>query len=159
MRPLPICGITPVSAKTMEAFITDQVAALPFRFDDDGNVEVMLITSRSGSQHWIPPKGHLIVGKKPHEAAAEEAYEEAGVVGRVSTRPLGKYSAIKLHSNGLTQTLNVTVFAMQVLKRARDWPERGQRTILWFEPADAAKAVREPELARLIAHFQPARAP
>jgi uncharacterized protein len=133
----------------LEAPITHQVAALPFRFDDEGHLEVMLITSRGG-QRWIPPKGHLIAGLLPHEAAAQEAYEEAGVIGHVSPRPLGQYQALKRHGDGTADRLDILLFPMRVDERADDWPERGQRMILWFEPEGAANVVEEPELARLI---------
>lgn len=94
-------------------------------------------------------------GKRPHEAAAQEAYEEAGVVGAISARPLGRYSAIKLRPNGVTEKLDVIVFPMHVSQRLKEWPEKGQRSVLWFEPADAARTVKEPELAQLIAGFSP----
>ena len=49
-----------------------QVAALPYRTNANGQVEVMLITSRE-TRRWVIPKGNCIEGLKPHEAAAEEA--------------------------------------------------------------------------------------
>jgi uncharacterized protein len=140
----------------LEALIVKQVAALPYRFDDEGHLEVMLITSR-GRQRWIPPKGNLIKGLAPHEAAAQEAFEEAGVVGRVSSEPLGHYEAIKLYESGRTALLDVTLFPLRVEGRVAHWPEKGQRTILWFEPQGAAKVVDEPKLAQLIERFHASR--
>lgn len=137
--------------------IVKQVAALPYRFDESGKVEVMLITSRGG-QRWIPPKGNLMRGVAPHDAAAREAFEEAGVIGRVSAKPIGTFRATKSPGEGASILLDITLFPLQVDSRAEDWPERGQRTVLWFEPGDAARVVREPDLANLISSFHPGRA-
>ena len=63
-----------------------QVAALPYRPDPDGNIRVMLITSRE-TQRWVIPKGNLIKGLRAHEAAAQEAFEEAGVEGIACPTP------------------------------------------------------------------------
>jgi 8-oxo-dGTP pyrophosphatase MutT (NUDIX family) len=63
---------------------------LPYRFDLETGVEVLLVTSR-GTRRWIIPKGWPIKGFKPARTAAREAYEEAGVRGRVAGRPLGRY--------------------------------------------------------------------
>ncbi len=133
--------------------ILEQVAALPYRFDALGDVEVLLITSRRGGQHWIPPKGNLIDGLAPHEAAAQEAFEEAGVLGCIPTKPHGDYQAVKWRTNGGSGRVSVTLFPMQVESRASDWPEKGQRSVLWFETSSAAKVVREQDLARIIEEF------
>jgi 8-oxo-dGTP pyrophosphatase MutT (NUDIX family) len=130
------------------------VAALPYRFDEDGNVEVMLITSRGGGR-WIPPKGNLIRGVAPHDAAAREAFEEAGVIGRVSADPIGTFQATKSRPEGASIALDITLFPLRVNKRLEDWPERGQRTVLWFEPEAAARIVKDKGLAGLISRFRP----
>ena len=54
-----------------------QVAALPVRIDDDGNSQVLLLTSRE-TKRWVIPKGWPMKGRKPYEAAVQEALEEAG---------------------------------------------------------------------------------
>lgn len=140
----------------MESDIVRQVAALPYRFDEDGNVEVMLITSRGGGR-WIPPKGNLMRGIAPHDAAAREAFEEAGVVGQVSAEPIGTFRAVKSNAEGASVALDITLFPLRVHKRLEDWPERGQRTVLWFEPDGAARVVKEKDLASLISQFHPHR--
>ncbi|HLL59899.1 MAG TPA: NUDIX domain-containing protein, partial [Allosphingosinicella sp.] len=55
-----------------------QVAALPYRRGADGSVEVLLVTTR-GTGRWMVPKGWPMRGKSHAEAAAQEAFEEAGV--------------------------------------------------------------------------------
>ena len=70
-----------------------QVAALPVRRKGDGDIEVLLITSRK-TNRWIIPKGWPMKGKKRHEAAAQEALEEAGISGHVHKKPLGSYVSV-----------------------------------------------------------------
>src|SRR5262249_56589584 len=58
-----------------------QYGALPYR-SNGARTEVMLVTSRE-TRRWIIPKGWPHKGRTTHSSAAREAYEEAGVVGRV----------------------------------------------------------------------------
>jgi 8-oxo-dGTP pyrophosphatase MutT (NUDIX family) len=67
-----------------------QYAALPFRQTGRSRTEVMLVTSR-GTRRWIIPKGWPHKGKAPHDSAAREAFEEAGVVGAVGKRAVGSF--------------------------------------------------------------------
>src|SRR6476619_2038868 len=67
-----------------------QYAALPFRLNGKTRTEVMLVTSRE-TRRWIIPKGWPHKGKAPHDSAAREAFEEAGVVGAVGKRAVGSF--------------------------------------------------------------------
>jgi 8-oxo-dGTP pyrophosphatase MutT (NUDIX family) len=67
-----------------------QIAALPFRYAAAGSLEVLIITSRETGRFLIP-KGWPMKGRTDHEAAAVEAREEAGVVGKVHCKSVGKY--------------------------------------------------------------------
>lgn len=64
-----------------------QFAALPYRIGKNGQPEVMLVSSRE-THRWVIPKGWPIKGVKPRDVAAREAFEEAGLVGRI----LGKHA-------------------------------------------------------------------
>jgi 8-oxo-dGTP pyrophosphatase MutT (NUDIX family) len=125
-----------------------QYGALPFRIED-GVVQVLLATSRE-TRRWVIPKGWPMKGKSPHRSAAREAFEEAGVKGSVETRALGSYSYEKRLKDGATVTCRVEVFPLRVEQQRRRWPEHAQRETKWFDPAEAAAAVQEPELATLI---------
>jgi 8-oxo-dGTP pyrophosphatase MutT (NUDIX family) len=64
--------------------------ALPYRLNESGEVEVLLLTSRT-RRRWIIPKGWPIKRLKPAKSAAREAFEESGVRGIVGSKPLGRF--------------------------------------------------------------------
>lgn len=126
-----------------------QVAALPYRRGRAGGLEVMLVTSRE-TRRWVIPKGWSAARLKPHAAAEREAFEEAGVVGRIGKTAVGRYDYQKrLKGDGIV-TCRVEVFLLAVRQQRKRWPEQGEREGRWFSPEDAAAAVDEPDLAALI---------
>jgi len=128
-----------------------QYAALPFRRGPE-RLEILLVTSRE-THRWIIPKGWPMKGKAPHAAAAREALEEAGVVGKVGKEAIGAYHYVKRLKNGAPLDCVVDVFPLAVARQRKQWPEQGQRTAHWFSVEDAAEAVDEPELRALILAF------
>ncbi len=127
-----------------------QYAALPYRVTDD--LEVLLITSRQTGR-WVLPKGWPIKGKKPHDCAAQEAMEEAGVRGKIGKASLGFYRYLKRLPDGVDIACVVAVYPLLVQRQLDRWPEQGQRTIAWFSAPDAASRVEEGELQSLIRAF------
>lgn len=136
-----------------------QYGALPYRLDDGGTVEVLLVTSRE-TKRWIIPKGWPIKGLKPSKAAAREAYEEAGVRGRIAGRAFGHYVYEKRLEDRVTVVpCQVQVFPLAVKRQLKDWPEAKQRTARWFPAAEAATLVENDRLHDLIRHFETRKAP
>ena len=125
-----------------------QYAALPWRYTGAGR-EVLLISSRDTGR-WVIPKGWPIKGLSPAETATREAYEEAGLGGMVSKKPIGAFEYGKRLDNGVVQPTTVEVFSFEQLVQHPDWPEQGQRKLQWFSVPEAAEAVQEPELKRII---------
>jgi 8-oxo-dGTP pyrophosphatase MutT (NUDIX family) len=125
-----------------------QAAALCLREGKAGR-EVLLITSR-GSGRWVLPKGWPMKGRTLAGAALQEAWEEAGVVGRVRESPVGYYTYRKRHRTGLPLSCRVEVFRIDVADLARDWPEKTSRKRQWFRPDAAADLVAESDLAALL---------
>ena len=133
-----------------------QVAALPYDLGPDGELKVMLITSRR-TRRWVIPKGNPIKGIKAYKAAAQEAFEEAGLTGFMSNRAVGKFR-YKKQKNNLTQVdVEVTVFPMFVTDQADDWPERRQRERRWLDLFAASQLADDAGLRRLILAFDPHR--
>lgn len=132
-----------------------QYGALCFRYKEDGSeIEVLVITSRD-SRRWIIPKGWPMTGKKPYEAAAIEAWEEAGVRGRAKKKPVGRYTYLKELADGNVAFCIVDLFQIEVTEIRTDFKERGQRVLDWVSPSEAARRVREIELKSLLVNFKP----
>lgn len=128
-----------------------QYGALPWR-RGSGGLEMLLVSSRE-TRRWIIPKGWPMAGLEPAAAAAREAFEEAGVEGRVAANSLGHYHYPKRLKDGSVRHCRVEVFALEVVGQHADWPERAERTRRWLPPEQAAAAVAEPELAQLMRDF------
>jgi 8-oxo-dGTP pyrophosphatase MutT (NUDIX family) len=129
-----------------------QYAALPYRAKGKSQLEIMLVTSR-GTRRWIIPKGWPKRGMPPYDTAAKEAFEEAGVIGKVSKRPIGSYPYEKILQKGDKASCRVQVFALRVTRQHKRWPEKRERQVRWYPPAEAARFVRDPHLRRIIRKF------
>ena len=137
------------------ADVATQVGALCYRVRD-GEVQVLLVTSRS-TRRWIIPKGWPVKGQSLPKAAETEAWEEAGVRGKLGRDCLGFYSYLKLGEAPGTPDVPciVSVYPLKVKSIEKKYPERRDRQRRWFTPEDAARKVQEPELQRLLAGFDP----
>ena len=133
----------------MEHPIYHQIAALPFRRQKK-RLEILMITSRE-TKRWVIPKGWPMEGCTDYEAAKIEAFEEAGIDGRIDHMPLGFFDYQKRLKSGETKFIRVQVYGLHVTELKRNWPEKHQRKRKWFSPANAAQLVAEEGLKALIA--------
>lgn len=129
-----------------------QFAALCYRMKNE-KVQFCIVTSRR-SKRWIVPKGWPMDGETPMDAAATEAFEEAGVRGKVSPRPVGVFSYYKVRSEDELPCMAV-VYPLKVKKVLKRWPEDKERTRKWVSRKKAAAMVDDPELGDIILRFQP----
>ncbi len=125
-----------------------QVAALPYRIGDDGQVEILLITTRR-TKRYIYPKGWRMKGRSAAEAAAQEAKEEAGVLGTVSKHPIGQYIYWKELSSMSIQ-IRVSVYALAVSDQLWQWSEQDERTRICVHPDRATVMVSDRSLIPFI---------
>ena len=133
--------------------IRSQCGAICWR-RDDGVVRVLLVTSRDTGR-WVIPKGGQIEGLEDADSAAQEAWEEAGIRGRVMDQPVGHYTYRKVTRRNGDVDCDVAVFPLEVTELAELFPEYGQRRRVWFSPAEAAHLVAESDLAQILANFSP----
>ena len=113
-----------------------------------------MITSRRAGR-WIIPKGWPIKGLEPFDAAAREAYEEAGIRGVVSEKAFGTYLYKKRdRDRDRRVSFEVTVFPLRVKRQRRKWPERHERKTRWVSLQKAVSLVAEKELRALISDFR-----
>lgn len=129
-----------------------QVGALPLRRTAAG-WEILLVTTRS-TRRWTVPKGWPIKKLKAHEVAATEAMEEAGVVGSVKKKPVGRYLYWK-RMQATFKLCKVRLYPLHVREQLAHWPEEAQRDRYWFSLEDASDLVEEPGLRKVLATLRP----
>lgn len=110
---------------------------------------VLLVTSR-GTGRWIVPKGWPMEGRSLGEAAEREAWEEAGVRGKLGTEEIGRYRYDKVQDRGFAIPIEVRVFPIEVSELRDKFPEADQRRREWFDPKVAATLVDESGLKALL---------
>lgn len=132
--------VTPVTRR--------QIAALCWR-KKRGGIEVLLITSRETGR-WVIPKGWPMDGRQSHEAAAIEAWEEAGVQGVIAEKSLGVFGYYKVYPAKASVFCEVEVYPLRVSKLLAKFPERNERRRKWFSPKKAAKSVHEEGLSDIL---------
>ncbi|MEQ9259107.1 MAG: NUDIX hydrolase [Roseovarius sp.] len=133
--------------------VRTQFAALCYRIRND-KPEFLMVTSR-GTKRWIIPKGWPEDGMTPGESALREAWEEAGVTGRVTGPTLGLFSYHKEGGPDGTLPCVAMVYPVRVQALADDYPEISERRRKWMRPKKAASKVSEPELAHILRSFNP----
>lgn len=124
-----------------------QIAALPTR-RVDGRLEVCLVTTRETGR-WTVPKGWPMKGVPDRQAAAIEAEQEAGLIGKPSKKPLGTFDYWKRRLDRF-DLVRVTLYRLKVRKALNEWKEKGERQVRWMSLDDAATAVDEPGLKTIL---------
>jgi 8-oxo-dGTP pyrophosphatase MutT (NUDIX family) len=135
---------------------SEQVAAVCYRKRGE-EIQFLLVQTRAG--RWTFPKGHAEPGLTHAQAAALEAFEEAGVHGRMEEASFVRYvrnqrtrrSGEKSPEKGLA----VNAYLCEVLRLAA--PQESGRNPSWFSPEKTKRRLREArtpeyaaELARVV---------
>src|SRR5215470_16108920 len=115
-----------------------QVAAVCFRILSTG-VEFLLVRTRRS--RWTFPKGGVQRGLTHAQSAAIEAYEEAGVHGRIEETAFARYAARKGKSMPDEGQVSVHAHLCEVLRLGE--PEEFNRNPTWFSPAKAKRCLAE----------------
>ena len=126
------------------------VAAVCYRLKGD-QPEFLLVRTRSG--RWTFPKGGVDGDATHADAAAREAYEEAGVKGRIEREPFHWYFHCK-RERFRSQRSVVPVQAHLCEVKQLVSPKEDHRKPTWFKPDKARRRLREnrsPELAGEVA--------
>jgi 8-oxo-dGTP pyrophosphatase MutT (NUDIX family) len=131
-----------------------QVAAICFRILSSG-VEFLLVRTRRG--RWTFPKGGVQSGLTHAQSAALEAFEEAGVHGRIEAIAFLRYTLRKFTAENCEPETQSSVHAhlCEVLRLGS--PQEPGRDPTWFSSAKAKRRLAEgrtsenaAELARAI---------
>jgi 8-oxo-dGTP pyrophosphatase MutT (NUDIX family) len=115
--------------------VRHQAAVIPYRIRKE-RIEVALVT-RSKGKGWIVPKGSVDDGEHPRQAAIREAEEEAGLLGVVPRKPLGRYLLVKGNHR-----CHVDVYLMRVTEVLESWLEDKLRRRRWMHVPEAAGRLR-----------------
>ena len=108
------------------------------------SVMLLLITSLK-NKNWIVPKGIIEPGSDPVESALKEAHEEAGIKGRISSEPIGKYKFKKWGGK-----CRVSVYLMKVEEVLDEWEEKEIQDREWFDLDTALGAVEANKIAGIL---------
>jgi 8-oxo-dGTP pyrophosphatase MutT (NUDIX family) len=118
------------------ARVLHKAAVIPYRIRKK-RVEVALVTT-SGGRRWIVPKGSVGDGEHARDAAIREAEEEAGLLGVLPRKPLGRYRHV--NEDG---PCRVVVYLMRVTDVLDTWQEEGRRRRRWMRIPAAAALLRK----------------
>ena len=124
-----------------------QSGVIPFRIVN-AEIEILLITTRS--RKWTIPKGIIEDGMSATEAAIQEAYEEAGIQGKLHEISVGRY---QYHKWG--GTCEVEVFLMAVTQMLDHCPEDYFREREWRTIDDARAIVKHEGLRGILGRVTP----
>jgi hypothetical protein len=91
---------------------------------------------------------------RPAKSAAPEAFEEAGVIGKMGMKSVGLFAYDKsLDEHGIEVNCEVKVFPLLVKRQSEAWPEFEQRLVQLADPVKAVSLIKEPGLKKLVATF------
>ena len=110
-----------------------------------GNGSEVCLIRRKESRGWGIPKGMVERGDSHEETALNEAWEEAGLKGRLIGDAIGTYEYEKWDRD-----LVVAVYLMEVLEQHDNWEEAHYRDRTWRSLDDAALMLAEHPVRSLL---------
>jgi 8-oxo-dGTP pyrophosphatase MutT (NUDIX family) len=133
---------------------SEQVAAVCYRLGKSG-IEFLLVRTRGG--RWTFPKGSVESGLTHAQAAALEAFEEAGVHGRIEEAAFARYVRIKPGDNRHSAEVEIVIHAHLCEVSRLAAPEETNRNPTWVSAAKAKRRLCEgratdygEDLARIV---------
>jgi len=115
----------------------EQAAAVCYRVSGH-EVEFLLVRTRSG--RWTFPKGGIEPGLSHAQSAALEAFEEAGVHGRIEVTAFARYARRARPKSG-TKPIPVFAFLCEVHRLGK--PQESERDRTWFSAEKAKRRLQE----------------
>lgn len=115
----------------------------------------MMMIQSTRRKGWVLPKGGWETDEECHEAAAREAWEEAGIMVQIDydlgdireTSPRKKQHSSPSKDKKDKERALYRFYEVTVTSEEADWPEREKRERKWFTFAEASELLKErPEL-------------
>lgn len=119
-----------------------QSGVIPFR-KRKGKLKLLMVTSTK-KKRWVIPKGVKERHLSSKKSAIKEAWEEAGIRGKVSQPAIGAYRYRKWDG-----VCTVKVFAMEVNKVVRKWDE-SFRDREWLSHSEALRRIKDKDLQQIV---------
>ena len=126
-------------------WLNKRSAVIPIITERDGIKVVLVTTKQKHNGNWIFPKGEIELGMTGHDSAAKEAYEEAGVLGRISPALFDTY----LHNKWGNQ-MQVQVYTMDVTEILETWGEMRDRERQILPLDEAIRVVQSSQKQTLL---------
>lgn len=127
--------------------IIPQSGVIPYKFNSNDKLEVMLVTSKLRGV-WILPKGKIEPDLTALESAEKEAFEEAGVNGKIEDKIIGTYTYSKYGED-----YSVDYFPLEIETILDEWEEMDFRERELFEIEDAIEQVYDIGLRQILIDF------
>ena len=108
---------------------------------------IVLVTAR-GKERWLLPKGNQHRRYKRREMALTEAYEEAGLIGKIRIK---HYIDVRFRKDG--RWIVLRLYPMEVQRILKRWPERGSRQRAVIDARKAKKFLRCKQLSAGVEHL------
>ncbi len=115
-------------------------AIVPYRYNNDGELEILLIKN-SRDTKWVIPKGTIEKPLQPSISATKEAYEEAGVLGIPHPIEIGTY-----HKN----SQEVPTYLLEVLVELEHYDEDAKRARAWHKINEIDEFIVDQDLQELL---------
>ena len=129
-------------SRSFDAF-PEQAAAIPVRRVGRG-LQVCVIRRKEATS-WGIPKGLVDPGDTHEETALNEAWEEAGIEGRLLGGAIGTYRYRKWGTR-----LTVAVYVMELLHQSPTWEESAFRERRWVPFPEAGVLLAGHPVAPLL---------
>lgn len=133
----------------------EQVAAVCYRVNGHG-IEFLLVQTHNG--RWTFPKGSAEPGLTHAQTAALEAFEEAGVHGRMEEASFSRYFRRRGRARREPHEQGIAVNTHLCEVSRLETPSERKRNRTWFSPEEAKRRLRldrapdyGAELARVVA--------
>ena len=112
---------------------------------EGGNIKAVLVTAKRQSNIWIFPKGHCEKGVSGKKMCLLEAYEEAGVTGKVKSKKCGTFKYAKMNRD-----YKVKYYTMRVEDVLHRWPESRQRKRAIVSISKAMDMLKQDKMKKLL---------
>ena len=122
--------------------VNKEIGVIPY-YIRNNSYRFVVVTARNRGGRWIFPKGQPEFDITDKEVAVNEAYEEAGIIGTIQSKPV----KVEAKKNGKKVTYKLYPF--RISRICRKWPERRLRKRKFVKADKAAVLLKKPFAAAL----------